>query len=122
MKVPAVLLRCLIGEVQLMSVREDYFGSGIAAAHIGDGRAIPGRAEDDSQLVAILDGSSRPACARQNRGTVRFDGPSDDFAALVCHIEIDLAVRIHPHKFRDDSFDGDAHGFVIRGVPMVGCS
>ena len=55
------LLGGLVGEIQFVSVRKDHFGPGIAAAHIGNGGAIPGRAQDDGELVAVFDGFSRPA-------------------------------------------------------------
>jgi len=65
-------------------------------------------------LIPGHDGILVPAVPAQNAWTLRFHGPLGHFADVILHVDINLAMRIGPHKFRYGPGDGNRMFLVIR--------
>lgn len=96
------LLRWLLAQRAARQLRA--VGQDDLAKH-SDGRALFAGNEGDGDLVARVQSFPGPTGSFQNRRSEGFDRPVHDFAAIVLHIQKNLAMRVGPIKFRHGSLE-----------------
>ncbi len=83
------------------------------------GRSALGGEQGDGNQISRLNGVAGPAVSAKDARTLRFDGPANNLALGIFHIEVNLAVGIGPHEFRDAALDGDRVVGVVSGISVM---
>ena len=93
--------------MQFPAIREKYVRAN------PDRLAVLAGVEFKRNFVTGLQCHVSPAQADQIARIIQFDGPIYNLAFVILRVQINLAVRIGPHEFRNGSFHGDPFREVV---------